>query len=439
MDILAIDEAAGYTDTKVADRVTATHTYPLLMRLALGAEDAVWLNLSDSTGNGNTRWCRLTANALAEMFPTHTVIFRAWNITNTSYDAAVTIQTGTGPRKLTVYNGAASGMTPDYSQSQIASATNPVICPETPHLVTVNHAHNAGTYVTGNTSGPTGALQGPAGYKYMLFKLCRTIRDKWPSAGLNLTAQNPQAPGSTNPGADPVGHYTRARITADLAASEGYGLFNVMQAFLDTPNWATTLVVGDGVHPTDTGSIVWFREVIKNFQLPKSGLIHRMARPATNRLFLPASAFQAEAGSTLTAAPGSGNTAAPGLSFPQGVDSFAVASGDIPGNWAAFNAWVMWSSSATLTGNAYWRFFFGYLSNIYGTGAQRTLLANVGQGAFTSAAQPANQVQITQVLTNYELGARPLVYRVGRMASASATDTLSGAPTFHGLVIERAA
>lgn len=421
----------------VSDRVSATHTFPLMSRLALGVEDAVWLNLSDSTGNGMSRWCYLVAQSLAEMFPTHTVIFRAWNFTNGSYDAAVTIQVGTGPRKLTIYNGAASGQTPDYSQAQIASATTPVIAPEIPHLVSINHGHNADRFVTNGAAGPAGSTQGPTGFRYPLYKLCRTVRSKWPNAGLILTAQNPQAPGAA---ADPAGQYIRARVTAELAAAEGYGLINVMQAYLDTPNWATELLVPDGVHPDDVkGSPLWKREALKQFQLPKSGLLPRASKPGTNRVIIPAPAFVAESGSTLTAVAGSGNGAYAGLSFPQGVDSFAVAMSDVPDHWTAFNAHIYWLLPATTVGNTYWRYFTGYASNAYGTGGGRALLTNAAQGAFLSGALAGGTNQVVQVMSTYDLAARPLMHRVGRLGATTSQDTLAAGAVFHGLVLERAA
>jgi lysophospholipase L1-like esterase len=232
MDVVALGLAKADAARKYS---SPGHFAGLMSRLQAGNEDAVWAILGDSTGNETTEWVYLTAQWLAGQFPAVTVLYRLWNDTNQNYDAATTVQTGTGSRTLTIYNGSTSGQNAAYSVTRIA-----LQIPVTPHAITVSYGHNEGS-----TNG--------AGYRPLLYALTRQLEDWFPTASLIVTAQNPRAATDANYSLD----LSRAQATIELAATEGYGLVNATQAFLNTANYATTLLIGDGLHPNGAGSALW--------------------------------------------------------------------------------------------------------------------------------------------------------------------------------------
>jgi hypothetical protein len=61
-----------------------------------GARDAVLTLLGDSTGNENIEWFRKTVNDYSAKYPAFASEYRLWNDTTQSYDAPVTVQSGTG-------------------------------------------------------------------------------------------------------------------------------------------------------------------------------------------------------------------------------------------------------------------------------------------------------------------------------------------------------
>lgn len=76
--------------------------------------DVYVLTQGDSTGDSDYEFFRVMAEAVATLFPTHTVLYKKWNHPSTLWDAATTISTGTGPRTITFYNGSYAGATPSY-------------------------------------------------------------------------------------------------------------------------------------------------------------------------------------------------------------------------------------------------------------------------------------------------------------------------------------
>jgi len=76
--------------------------------------DVYVLTQGDSTGDSDYEFFRVMADAVAALFPTHTVLYKKWNHPSTLWDSATTISTGTGPRTITFYNGSYAGATPSY-------------------------------------------------------------------------------------------------------------------------------------------------------------------------------------------------------------------------------------------------------------------------------------------------------------------------------------
>ena len=156
-----------------AEKMTTAETFAVLTsRLAMGHEDAVLTILGDSTGNETTEWVYLVTQWLATRYPKYTVTYRLYNDVSKTYDAVVTIQTGSVPRTLSVYNGSVSGTDAAYSVTNFATQV-----PVAPTLFIINFSHNGG---------------GSTDYRPVMYALTRLINDEHPQAGIVLTAQNPQ-------------------------------------------------------------------------------------------------------------------------------------------------------------------------------------------------------------------------------------------------------
>lgn len=311
------------------------HAATLMSKLAAGRESAVLTVLGDSTGdetNVQGRWPLLLAQNLAAMFPAYTVNFRQWNLINgTIYDPLGTNQsrvlhvgTGTGnaggPFVLDFYNGSASGTAPAYN---IDVSRWIYMNPAVPDLVIVNHGHNM--------VGSTGAQA-----NYLLYQLTRAIRERYPSAGLIVTAQNPMNLGQ----ADQANDLLRARSFIAFAARENYGLINVLQPFLNNPTFNANWLL-DGLHPNAAGSLIWLAEVMRHFQAPSLTCAPPKSPDAQqNKLWLPAQRFGAFAGDPVLALT---NSEAFMWAFPQAAVSSVCATEVLPAHWDTYDSWLYWT------------------------------------------------------------------------------------------------
>jgi hypothetical protein len=107
-------------------------------------EEAVNTNVlvvGDSTGASTTRWPRLITNNIAAAWPRQTVIYKGWDDTTKTYPAGQTVivQTGTGPRTITVYNGSLSGSVIAYARDNQGTLTSGF----TPDVIFFNFGHNS--------------------------------------------------------------------------------------------------------------------------------------------------------------------------------------------------------------------------------------------------------------------------------------------------------
>jgi hypothetical protein len=328
MDVVALGLAKADAAGKYAG--LGSSAAPFMSRLAGGRESAAMLVMGDSTGDESStqgRWVLLTAQWLAAKFPAYTVNFRQWNFGADAWDPLGTgqsrvLQVGTGtansggPFVIDIYNGSASGQAPNYHYNTARWNKHTAVGPF--QLVFINHGHNIGS-----ASGPQGA--------YEIGKLARTVRDKYPLAGIMLTAQNPAGPSA----ADFANDYLRARSVHTLAGIDGYGMVNIFQAFLNNGNYVTNLTNStDGlwVHPNAAGSALWAREVQKHLN---AGLVTatpaRGPQAAQDRLWVPAKAFDIYAGTPTFALVNSEQMM---WSFANGVDSEVIATVDLPAHWA---------------------------------------------------------------------------------------------------------
>jgi len=214
-----------------------------LGRIRMGANDPSLLILSDSTSVQTNAWGRLLSARLAALFPTHTISTRFWNAT--TYDAATTIA-GTGTKTIRVWVGGVAGQTWTYplQSSRVAA----MVTATAPDAVIFSYGHNE------NQAGTDQLLRDRA------VATIEAVRSLVPSAAVLIGSQNPIP-------AYPGRSERRADIYRRIAMERGYGYLPVTEAFYaDGRDIATVLVQGDGIHPTDAGSVVWVDEVVKAFR-----------------------------------------------------------------------------------------------------------------------------------------------------------------------------
>ena len=195
---------------------------------------------SDSTGNGATEWPYLWGEWLVTEAPTHTVKIRYWNDVAGSWDAYVTLGTGTGANTIYIDACAVGGSNSYYLQGGRESA----IFERSDYvLAMLNYGHNLGTN----------------GREASTFHECliATAHLHWrcPYASVVVTAQNPRT--SDNGLGQSKGLGAAWRKVADLT---GAGLIDVQAWFFDRSDWATALML-DETHPNDAGSKIWLAAV----------------------------------------------------------------------------------------------------------------------------------------------------------------------------------
>lgn len=439
MDVVAAEEGAAQALTQAGKTYTApSHFAPLTSRWKVGSEDSVWLYLGDSTGvpqgapgsGADMRHVYLTAQWIAAQNPALTVLHRLWNDTNQNYDAATTIQTGTGPRTFTVYNASVSGMGVSYfTATRLA-----LMAPVTPHVVSVNLGHN---------DSQTGAA-----YRASHYNLMRTLEDWFPMAGLTMVAQNPR----TSPDTGGVNGLSRDQAIIDMAGAEGYGLINVTQAFLDTPSWQTVLLLGDGIHPSAAGSVLW--SLLYQQQFSRSLLaVPRLPHRRAHRIDVALTSFMAAESTPTLAVVGSGTTF-PAWSFDQSTQQSICATIDLPDWWNSINVYLLMSyaTGSGYTGsNSTARWTVGTSRNS-GT-AGLAPWPGVASGSQVSIGVPNAYADVpaslsasnggawgstmTRVTNGVALVGRPINLRVRRVA-ADALDTLAETAYLRGVYVERA-
>ena len=385
--------------------------------------------VGDSTGAGTTRWPYLFAQHLAATYPEKTVVLLAWNVGTDSYDAATTIQTGTGARTVTVYNGSASGENTAYSQSYLAT-----MLPATCDLVFINHGHNM-----------TGTDNSIASNKF--YALGRSIL-AWHSraASLVMIGQNPKS--TADSAADD--QLTRSVKAAKVAARNGWGYLNVTQLFLDQPSWET--LIADGTHPTEAGSILWadyiwglFSNARTNYATPQAPTTD------TERVWIPGHTMLPTIVVDAYPAPAE-KVGWPTMEFGNASGSItAIGSAEIPPHWEAVDVWFYWIVGTEGTGgNVGWEIRYSPQTRIgeeIASGSTTTSINNTQTPiAATYEATPgANYGQVhTKVLSNTTLGiagidgTTRIVSIWARRLASNAADTYADSAYLLGIMVERA-
>lgn len=321
---LAKAESAAQPD----DVTSAIHSTPgtsslaaITGRLHRNTENVTMAVLGDSTGNQAFEWVYQTALWLGVKYPAYTVLHRSWNTTSLNYDVATTVSTGTGTKTLTIFNASSPGELATYSTPKLAAQL-----PVAPHAVIISYGHNSSS-----------ATARPDNYA-----LVRAIRESFPFTAIIMTAQNPRAQTDS----DYNNGILRQQSNIDLAQSEGLGIINVMQAFLDNSNYATDWLDPDGLHPNAAGMQIWRNEVIKHFRDDSVTVPRGAYSDNISEIWIPASNFIAK--STVTA-PVRVDThdLGPYWTLPATGTSSIHTQFAVPPSWDHLNLYAKWMQIAT--------------------------------------------------------------------------------------------
>lgn len=203
---------------------------PLLKILEEDTGDATIVVLGDSTGNQTFEWVYVYSGLLAAKYPNFTVEYYLWNVAGEVFDAAETLQTGSGSNTLKIYNSSIAGAKPIV---HLADNFAPQITDISPDLVIISHGHNC------TDSNRT---------YYQLSSLTESILEALPDTPIILTAQNPHT--------DTTLMDSITGSVRELAASKGYGVLDVHNVFkLADPTYSNLYT--DTVHPNATGYSIW--------------------------------------------------------------------------------------------------------------------------------------------------------------------------------------
>jgi len=321
VDAVTLGMAKSDARKQIAKLPTPSPLSAISGRMHRNRESVTLVVLGDSTGNETFEWVYLTAQWLAAKYPAYTVLHRLWNDTNQNYDSATTVHTGTGTHTLTIYNGSMPGANADYSVSRLALQV-PVI----PQAIIISYGYNSSAVT----------------YRPINYPLVRAIRESFPFAAIAITAQGPRV--SSDP--DYANGLLRQQSNIDLAQSEGLGLINVMQAFLDNPTYAADWLQVDGLHPNAAGMQVWRDEVVKHFRGDSVAMPLGPRSDNLSQVWIPAVDFVAKTGTPTRV---DTNDAGPYWSLPNAGTTAIQALVSAPMGWDVVRFYAKWLQ-VTFTG-----------------------------------------------------------------------------------------
>jgi lysophospholipase L1-like esterase len=403
----------------------------LLRKLELGQTDVCLQIIGDSTALGtiptDIRWPYKLGEFLATRYPAVTVLIRMWNATNISYDAAFTINAGTGLQTLTIYNGAASGMGADYSRTNIVALT-----PAAPDLTIIAHGHN----------------DTPTNFVKSLPQLARAVRTRWPLGTITLMAQNPQGTAL----AQYADQMKIRELVGSIAAGNGFGFIDSTTVFLKASGWESTLVSSDGVHPTPAGYTLWAKSLEPFFTFAGNGIL-RASRPLSDRIWLDASQFgatntSAQTGPVYSTSGGPSSATAIGATWafsPTSSDNIAAWL-TIPEDWNSWNTFLFATVLSGVGGNlgtSQWTIGSAPL-NLGGSPASVTFPFSVGyptgmgvRGTVHGSGDGGKIMRADWLATNAQYNRKGLHALVVNRIAENAGDTLAVPSHFKGILFER--
>lgn len=403
----ALSAAIGDSTAPLVDGASGR----LVSTLRRGSSDAVLTVLGDSTGNETVEWVYRLSVWLGQNFPAYTVIYRLWNDATQAYGSPETIQTGTGPRAFSIYNGSHPGASYDYAAN---STRFPKLIPVEPTTVAVSFGYNS----TGTT------------YKVQQLKVADFVLSKFPGIEYVLTAQPPKRKANF----DAADHLKRQEDTRTLASQERWGLIDATQPFIDYGNY-DDLISTDEIHPNAPGRDLWFAEVQKYFGTLTQSQTPSVAAAVTNRIFVPASNFVKYFGDpTLDFQSG---IIMPKWNFDSLTDEMMCCMVDIPPSWKTVDVDLLWGSPVGAAGAVAWK-----LDWYSATPEMNISSGKPFSGSENGVAIPvnvsANVIRVTPMLIAQRFGpGRPVAFRITRLGT-HAEDTCTPDAWLFGLVIRRA-
>ncbi len=390
----------------------------VMSKLKSAQQDINILVIGDSTGNETTEWVYLLLQKIAVDFPAWTIKWQVFiDGSPGAYDPVVTIQTGTGPRTLMVYNCSVPGQGYDYLDQNPSRAA--VVVATEPDLTIISYGYNS-NFTT---------------YRGYILHVVKLVQNFYPRSEFMLVAQPPK--GAAN--SDAANHILRSMSVRKLATDEGFGLIDALQAFLDYGNYSADLIQGDTIHPNPAGSAIWANEAYKSFRGGRSAYAPSH-RAKNNVLFVGPGSFFLQTGSPAIV----NIDGRPAWAFDDTANEVVSGYVSIPTDWNAVEVYMYWWTAAS-SGNVAWIPRWARLGNDYSGH-----MSGQGAPAFTAAdatfniAVAPNTARFTRIFRpegtpsqgpRIHTG-RPLAFQLTRDAS-NAVDTAVGDAYFGGLSIER--
>ena len=200
-------------------------------KIIAGVADVGLLVIGDSTGDQSYEWVYLLAQWFSTEYPTHSVDYLLYNWPGSAYDAPVSIATGSGARKITVWNCSIGSSQP----MQVAGDRfHTAVVDTSPDLFILSHGHNM-------SSGDSNVLTMDSGYSSML----ESVLYAKPGIGLGLLLQNPNRDSTIQNG--------RIAAVQALAASRGdASVIDAHQKFIALGKAGS--LYNDAMHPSASGS-----------------------------------------------------------------------------------------------------------------------------------------------------------------------------------------
>jgi len=251
----------------------AGSTQRLMAGLTADLEDQALMLMGDSRGNERTEWFGLLVDYLAAEFPAYTVLWNLWNDGTQGWDAAVTVQTGTGTHTLNVWNASVGGKALDYPAGDRLKAW----ATKQPTVAILALDTNE---ATGSTSWDQ--------QRDRVLAITEQFLLHSPTTDWILIA-GPQDFTESNA----ASMYERGKRTRQAAKVKGYGFVDVYQAFVDYgPTYGTDLYFQESggtvvLHPNAAGSQLWADTVKPSFRYdpktqPAAQPISSLAEAAQN-------------------------------------------------------------------------------------------------------------------------------------------------------------
>jgi len=320
---------------------------------------------------------------------------------------------------LTVRSGSTSGQICSYSQTNFTAQV-----PTSPDYTIINYGHNEGFQ--------------DARPQYL--RLVDQLLSTFPKTPVAATLQNPRAKTDVNYS----NGLARMNSISTLATNEGWGIIDVCSLYLADPNYATTLLNSDGLHPSNAGgSPLWASEVMR-FLDPAAITPARTIGSKSGTVFVPSTYLVSAEGTPAlattngwpawTMAHGAGN---------QTVHGFA----DVPGSWDLIDIYLLWSTSVAtgLTGSNNQAYLEGLMGWMNGRPGYPVGTANAGTApasfGLAVGAVANNSIPYTQQATLVANGVRPLgrpLLIQARRVGGHAFDTLTQDIYLEGILIKRA-